>query len=65
MKKNSAHWIQETHVFRDDEFKCSACGGKTEKPFPVGPRCGKPMKGSKYDPSWVDEAELMEALLED
>ena len=65
MKKETARWIQRTHLFRDDEYECSSCGRKTEKPFQLCPCCGARMKGSEYDPSWVDEMELLDALFED
>ena len=65
MKKKTAHWIRHTHIFRHDEYECSACGFRTKKPFKTCPGCGLPMKGSKYDPSWVDEMEAIDAMLED
>lgn len=65
MKKKTAHWIQRTHLFRKDEYECSSCRARTDKPKKVCPRCGLPMKGSKYDPSWVDEMETIDALFGD
>ncbi len=65
MKKKTAHWIRRTHIFRQDEYECSACGIRTKKPVKTCPGCGLPMKGSKYDPSWVDEMEAIDAMLED
>ena len=35
------------------------------KPYTVCPSCGAAMKKAKYDPSWVDEAEGLSALLDD
>ena len=61
----AAHWIQKTHLFRADEFICSACGAKSDKPYKVCPACGSPMKKTRYDASWVDEAEGLSALLDD
>ena len=61
----NAHWIQKTHLFRPDEFVCSACGASVSKPFHVCPACKEQMKKAKYDPSWVDEAEGLSALLDD
>ena len=34
----------------------------TQRTHPV---CGSPMKKTKYDASWVDEAEGLSALLDD
>ena len=63
--KNVAQWIQHTHVFRDDDYECSSCGCISEAPYAICPSCGKQMKGSKYDPSWVDEMEGLSAILDD
>ncbi len=61
----SAHWIQKTHLFRADEYICSACSSISGKPYKVCPACGAPMKKAKYEASWVDEAEGLSALLDD
>ncbi len=63
MSKKTAHWIRRTHVFRKDKYECSACGFKTDKPKKNCPHCGFPMKGSKYDPSWVDDLVLMDFIV--
>lgn len=60
-----AHWIRHTHLFRADEYICSACGTSCKKPYTSCPACGTPMKKTKYDPSWVDEAEGLSAILDD
>lgn len=61
----AAHWVQKTHLFRADEFICSACGSVSGKPYKVCPTCGSTMKNAKYEASWVDEAEGLSALLDD
>ncbi len=61
----AAHWIRHTHLFRADEFVCSVCGASFQKPSACCPVCGTPMKKTKYDPSWVDEAEGLSAVLDD
>lgn len=63
MKK--AHWIKQTHLLRSDEYICSVCEASFSKPFPVCLSCGAEMKNVKYNPSWVDEAEGVSAILED
>lgn len=63
--KRATRWIRHTHLFRKDEYECSACGFNTDKPYRVCPRCGLEMKGPKYDPSWVDEMEMMDAIYDD
>ena len=30
---SAAHWIQRTHLFRADEFICSACHAVSRKPY--------------------------------
>ncbi len=60
-----AQWIQKTHLFRADEYICSACGAVSSKPYRECPACGTPMKKTDYDASWVDEAEELSALLDD
>ncbi len=62
---NTAHWTQRTHMFRRDEYECSACGACSDRPYEVCPHCGAQMRGSKYDPSWVDEMAIIDMILED
>ena len=61
----TAYWTQRTHLFRPDEYICSACGASCEKPYKVCPSCGASMKKAKHGSSWVDEAEGLSALLDD
>ena len=61
----TARWIEKTHLFSSDELICSACGASYKKPYRECPSCGASMKKAKYDPSWVDEAEGLSALLDD
>ena len=61
----SAHWTRRTHLFRADEYICSSCKASYKKPYRECPSCGAAMKKAKYDPSWVDEAEGLSALLDD
>ena len=63
MKK--ARWTRKTHLFRSDEYTCSACKSVFSKPFMVCPACQSPMKETKYDPSWMDEAEMLSAIVDD
>ncbi len=59
-----AKWIEKTHLFRADEYVCSACGYRARQPQNPCPGCGRPMKGAGYDPSWVDEMEEIDLFLE-
>ena len=59
-----AHWTRRTHLFRADEYICSACGTSSRKPYKSCPACGAPMKKTKYDTSWVDEAEGLSAIMD-
>ncbi len=61
----AACWIQKTHLFRADEYICSAFGAVSGKPYKVCPACGSTMKKAKDEASWVDEAEGLSALLDE
>ena len=61
----AAHWIRRSHLFRPDEYFCSACGAACETPRGECPACGSAMKKTKHDPSWADEAEALSALLDE
>ena len=66
MKVNKPnYWIRRTHLLRPDEYICSVCKRSFRKAQPVCPACGSKMGGKKYDPTWVDEAEELSALLDD
>ena len=65
MRMKTARWIRHTHIFSRDEYECSACGYCDDRPHAACPKCGARMKGSKYDPSWVDELEEFDAMLDD
>lgn len=59
------YWIRKTHLFRADEFICSRCGAKSPSPCQSCPSCGTAMGRTKYDPTWVDEAETLSAILDE
>ncbi len=63
--KKAAYWVRRTHLFRADEYICSACRAACRKPIKECPACGSRMGKTRYDPSWVDEAEMMSALTDD
>ena len=63
MWKHNAQWIRHAHLFSADEYECSACGATVDKPKPTCPKCGASMGGEKYDPSWVDEAAMLDIIL--
>lgn len=58
-------WIQKTHLFRKDEYICSACRAPCDKPYQICPNCGTEKTKVSYDASWVDEAEEMSIMLDD
>ena len=62
---SKARWTRKTHLFRADEYICSACGRISAKPYAVCPACGAKIGKTKYDPDWVDEAEALSAILDD
>ena len=63
--KKKARWIRHTHLFSSDKYQCSACGETLKKPKSKCPRCGAVMTGEKYDPSWVDEAAILDIIIGD
>ena len=64
-KTNSGYWIHEAHVFRADVFRCSVCGAEYKKMSKTCAKCGSRMKKLRYDPQWVDELEMLYAMLDD
>ncbi len=60
-----AHWIERTHLFRPDEYICSVCGKVSDKPNNVCPSCRIPRNRTEEASSWVDEAEMLSANLDD
>ena len=63
MKK--PHWIMREHLCDPIEYICSVCGEASEKPWEECPECGAKMKKVKYDPVYVDEAEMLDILFGD
>ena len=59
-----AHWVRKTHLFKADEYVCSACGAVSCKAYRVCPSCRAAMRKVKYEASWVDEAEGLSALMD-
>ena len=59
------HWIERFHLFEGFEYICSCCGEKSDEAWEECPSCGVKMKKIKYDPVYVDEAEMMDILFED
>ena len=64
-KKRFGCWTQKTHLLRDDEYICPFCGFSADAPYVECPNCGSDMDGSDYDPSWVDEAEMLDIFFGD
>jgi len=60
-----ASWKHVKHLFRADEFICTACGASSRKAYKSCPACGADMRGEQYDPAWVDELEELNDLLDD
>lgn len=61
----TAHCTQRTHLYRADEFICSACRHVSGKPYNVCTTCRAVMKKARYDANWVAEAEGLSAILDD
>ncbi len=63
--KRTPYWIRRIHLMRADEYICSECGAVSEKLQSACPRCGAILEKVRYSPSWVDEAEMMSAIMDD
>ena len=63
MKK--PHWMMREHLCDPMEYVCSVCGAASEEPWEECPECGAKMKKVKYDPVYVDEAEILDILFGD
>ena len=61
----TACWIHRSHLLLPDEYICSACKQVFNKPYRECPICGARMKKSRYDLTWIDEAEGLSAILDD
>lgn len=61
----SPYWICHTHILRDDEYECSACGYLSKEPYTVCPDCGSRMDKTESDLNWIDEMEELDMMLED
>ena len=66
--------ISEVCLFSHSQTRChrrnrkgcrSCCGASFDEPWEECPECGVKMKKIKYDPVYVDEAEMLDILLED
>ena len=63
--KKKTFWIRHTRLFHKDQYECASCGYMTYKPYKKCPYCGRSMKGSKYDASWVDDMEIINSIFGD
>ena len=59
------HWIEKEHLFDGTEYVCSRCAASFAVPWEECPACGVRMEKIKYDPVYVDEAEMMDILFGD
>ena len=62
--RKTGYGTQKTHILRNDEFICSVCRRSSRTPAKICPYCKSSMtaKRPKYDPTWVDEIELLDEL---
>ena len=65
MKGKKAFWIRRSHILRRDEYECSACGFRSDRPDAVCKGCGRSMKSGGCGSSWIDELEAIDALFDD
>ena len=55
---------RQTHLFKQDDFVCNACGYRAKKAFKVCPGCGAGVKSVKKDAGWVDEMQEYDDIFE-
>ena len=60
MHEPTARRIRRTHLFSADTYECGACGQQIQKHDTTCPHCGRTLQGEDYDPSWVEEAAMMD-----
>lgn len=58
----TGYWTQHAHLFKGDIYECSVCHYLAKKPYKNCPKCNARMKRSKYDPQWIDELEMLDAI---
>ena len=59
------HWIEREHLFDGTEYVCSRCASSFEEPWEECLDCGVRMEKIKYDPVYVDGAEMLDILIGD
>ena len=64
-KMDTGCWIEHEHLFSGSTYECSLCHGSFKKRTEMCPRCKAEMRKGKYDPQWVDELEIMDAIFGD
>ena len=58
-------WICHTHILKDDEYECPICGFVTDMPYRTCPGCGSQMNEKNSDLNWIDEIEIIDAVIDD
>ena len=64
-RESRAKWIRHSHLFRGDTYECSRCGYTAGSRQERCPECDSLITGDKYDPQWVDELEMFDAIFDD
>ena len=58
----TANWIKNTHLFEADDYECSACGRKADRPLDRCPGCGRDMTGQRSGHDWTDDAAFLDII---
>ncbi|SCW68756.1 hypothetical protein SAMN02910456_02601 [Ruminococcaceae bacterium YRB3002] len=64
-RKKVGCWIEHAHLFSGSTYECSLCHRSYKATSGRCPGCGAEMRKGKYDPQWVDELEMMDAIFDD
>jgi Zn finger protein HypA/HybF involved in hydrogenase expression len=59
------YWKVQEHLSGDATFQCSRCKGVFQNREAFCPKCHSENKKVSYDPVWVDEIEMMDAIFDD
>ncbi len=65
MRRRRGYWIEREHLFSGREYVCSVCGRHEYSPSHYCPSCGAEMSGIDYDPAFVEEAAILDMIMDD
>ena len=61
----TAYWIKHDRLFDPVTYECSACGNTERGEYRTCPHCGAVITGKKTEPDWIEELEILDAVMDD